>query len=214
MHYVKRVALWSLGLLLFAAVIVTAFLAIAGDNFYRWAAGRLLEGSIDRTIHFDGTFSFDVTLEPTLEALPELGPIMASGRLTGRNGTYRLDGLRFTIGAKNSLWIEASGALETLRPQQDNPLDGVMLKVTFALPSSKVLSQLIPPEVPELKNITGHFDVGGLSGRCDRERHLGPTGNGSLSCAPGITRRFRFHSDKVLEAQDSIRFGIDIRFFR
>ena len=96
-----------------------------------------------------------------VEALPELGPIMASGRLTGRNGTYRLDGLRFTIGAKNTLWIEASGALETLRPQQDNPLDGVMLKVTFALPSSKVLSQLIPPEVPELKNITGHFDVEG-----------------------------------------------------
>ena len=66
MHYVKRVALWSLGLLLFSAVIVTAFLAIAGDNFYRWAAGRLLEGSIDRTIHFDGTFSFDISLEPTL----------------------------------------------------------------------------------------------------------------------------------------------------
>ncbi len=66
MHYVKRITLWSLGLLLFSAAFIAAFLAIAGDNFYRWAAGQLLEGSIDRTIHVDGTFSFDVGLEPTL----------------------------------------------------------------------------------------------------------------------------------------------------
>ena len=66
MHYVKRIALWSFGLLLFSVAIIAAFLAIAGDNFYRWAAGQLLEGSIDRTIHVDGTFSFDVGLEPTL----------------------------------------------------------------------------------------------------------------------------------------------------
>jgi hypothetical protein len=66
MHYVKHIALWSLGLLLFSVAIIAAFLAIAGDGFYRWAAGQLLEGSIDRTIHVDGTFSFDVGLEPTL----------------------------------------------------------------------------------------------------------------------------------------------------
>ena len=94
-------------------------------------------------------------------ALPELGPIMASGRLSGRDGTYRLDDLRFTIGAKNTLWIEASGAVETLRPEQEHPLEGLTLKVAFALPSIKAFSHLIPPEVPELRKVTGHFDVRG-----------------------------------------------------
>jgi hypothetical protein len=96
-----------------------------------------------------------------VEALPELGPITASGRLSGRDGTYRLDDLRLTIGAKNRLWIKASGAIETLRLEQEHPLEGFTLKVAFALPSSKAFSQLIPPEVPELRKVTGHFDVGG-----------------------------------------------------
>ena len=95
------------------------------------------------------------------EALPELGPIVASGRLSGREGAYRLDDLRFTIGGKNTLWIEASGALKTLRLEHDQPLEGLMLKVAFALPSSKAFSRLIPPKVPELRKVTGRFDIGG-----------------------------------------------------
>ncbi len=66
MQYVKRIVLWSLGFLLLSAAGMAVFLATAGDGFYRWAAGRLLEGSVDRTIQVDGTFSFDVGLEPTL----------------------------------------------------------------------------------------------------------------------------------------------------
>jgi len=36
-----------------------------------------------------------------------------------------------------------------------------MLKVAFALPSSKAFSRLIPPKVPELRKVTGRFDIGG-----------------------------------------------------
>jgi uncharacterized protein involved in outer membrane biogenesis len=66
MRRVKKIILMSLGLFLLAAVAIVLFLATAGDGFYRWAARQLLEDAIDRTIHVDGTFSFDVGLEPTL----------------------------------------------------------------------------------------------------------------------------------------------------
>jgi len=134
-------------------------------------------------------------------ALPELGPIMASMRLSGREGTYRIDDLRFTIGTKTSLWIEASGALETLRPEQQHPLEGLVLKVAFALPSSKAFSHLIPPDMPELRKITGRFDVGGspeaLSISKARIEAEGPGGLagvatgqiGSLSLVPGFAMK-------------------------
>ena len=66
MRRVKRIVLWSLGLLLMAVALIVAFLATVGDGFYRWTAQKLLEDAINRTIHVDGTFSFDVGLEPTL----------------------------------------------------------------------------------------------------------------------------------------------------
>jgi uncharacterized protein involved in outer membrane biogenesis len=62
----RKVALWALGLLLLSATVIVAFLAIAGDGFYRWAATQLLENALDRQVHVDGTFSFDVGLEPSL----------------------------------------------------------------------------------------------------------------------------------------------------
>ena len=66
MRRLKDIALWSLGLLLLSATGIVVFLATAGDDFYRWAARQLLEGAIDRPVHVEGTFSFDVGLEPTL----------------------------------------------------------------------------------------------------------------------------------------------------
>ena len=66
MRRVKVIALWSLGLLLLSVFGTVVFLATAGDDFYRWAARQLLERSIDRRVNVEGTFSFDVGLEPTL----------------------------------------------------------------------------------------------------------------------------------------------------
>ena len=63
---IRKVTLWSLGLLLLSAAVIAVFLATAGDDFYRWAARQLLEDALDRQVHVDGTFSFDVGLEPTL----------------------------------------------------------------------------------------------------------------------------------------------------
>jgi hypothetical protein len=66
MRRVKGIVLWSIGLLLLSAASIIVFLATAGDDFYRRAARQLLESAIDRQVHVEGTFSFDVGLEPTL----------------------------------------------------------------------------------------------------------------------------------------------------
>ncbi len=66
MRRAKKIVLWSLGALLLAASTAVVFLATAGDDFYRWAMQQAIEGTIDREIHADGSFSFDVGLEPAL----------------------------------------------------------------------------------------------------------------------------------------------------
>ncbi len=66
MRRTKMIVLWSFGVLLSAALATVIFLATAGDGFYRWAMRQAIEGRIDREIRVDGSFSFDVGLEPTL----------------------------------------------------------------------------------------------------------------------------------------------------
>jgi hypothetical protein len=95
------------------------------------------------------------------KSLPELGPLVASARLSRTKGAYRFEDARLTLGAKDKFWVEASGTLGALRPEQEEPLDDIALTVSFALPSSKALPQLFAPEVPELKKVTGRFDVRG-----------------------------------------------------
>ncbi len=96
-----------------------------------------------------------------VESLPELGPVTATARLSRAEGVYRLDDLRFTLGAKDTLWIEASGALGDLRLEQEGFLENIALTVSLAMPSSKAFAQAVPPEIPELRNIKGSFDVRG-----------------------------------------------------
>ncbi len=62
----KAIVGWVLGLLLLLTAGTAVFLATAGDDFYRWAARQLLADAFDRPVHFDGTFSLDLGLEPTL----------------------------------------------------------------------------------------------------------------------------------------------------
>ena len=63
MRRTKMIVLWSFGALLLAASAVVVFLAVAGDEFYRWVMRQTIEGTIDREIRADGTFSFNVGLE-------------------------------------------------------------------------------------------------------------------------------------------------------
>jgi peptidoglycan hydrolase-like protein with peptidoglycan-binding domain len=104
------------------------------------------------------TRSPDVKFEDTL---PELGPVRASVRLSRSKGAYRLDDLRLTLGTKDVLWVEASGTLGILRPGRDAPLEGLALTVRAALPSSKTLPQVFPPDLPELRKLRARFDVRG-----------------------------------------------------
>lgn len=66
MHRAKLIVLSSLGVALLTVFAAVIFLAAAGDDFYRWALQQAIEGSLDRQIVVDGSFSFDVGLEPTL----------------------------------------------------------------------------------------------------------------------------------------------------
>ena len=66
MGRLKRIVSWSLGLLLTSAVLIAVLLWIAGNDILRWAAQDLLEGSIDRKVHIDGTFSVEFGWVPGL----------------------------------------------------------------------------------------------------------------------------------------------------
>ena len=70
MRRAMKAMMWALGGLLLAAAAGLTFLATAGDDFYRWAAKQALEGQIERKIHVEGSFSFDVGLEPRLSKIP------------------------------------------------------------------------------------------------------------------------------------------------
>ena len=63
---IKKVVVWGLGLMLLSVAGVAVFLTVAGDDFYRWAADRVLEDAIDRRVEIDGSFSLDLGMEPTL----------------------------------------------------------------------------------------------------------------------------------------------------
>ena len=66
MRRAKTSVLWTLGALLLSTLAAVIFLATADDDFYRWAMQQAIEGTIDREIRVDESFSFDVGLEPTL----------------------------------------------------------------------------------------------------------------------------------------------------
>jgi uncharacterized protein involved in outer membrane biogenesis len=135
------------------------------------------------------------------KSLPELGPLMASARLSGTEGAYLFEGARLTLGTKELFWVEASGTLGALRLEQKEPLEGIALAVGFSLPSSKAIPQLFPPTVPELKKITGRFNVRGSPGalsisqaRIEAEGPDGLVGTATgrvakLSLLPGLATR-------------------------
>jgi len=66
MPHIKSIALWSFGVILLGAIAIVAFLTIAGDDFYRWMMRQAIEGTIDREIRAEGSFSFSVGLEPSV----------------------------------------------------------------------------------------------------------------------------------------------------
>jgi len=66
MRRAKIIALWTLGVFLLSILGAVIFLATAGDDFYRWAMQQAIEGRLDREVRVDGSFSFDVGLEPAL----------------------------------------------------------------------------------------------------------------------------------------------------
>lgn len=98
-------------------------------------------------------------------------------------GSYRLDDLRLTLGTRDALWVEAFGTLGTLRPWREAPMEGLGLTVSFALPSSKTLPKVFPPNLPELRKLRGRFNVLGsleafsiASARIEAEGPNGLTG--------------------------------------
>lgn len=62
----KKIILWSSATLLALLLLVVVVLATAGEEFYRWALAYAIEGTIDRKVHVDGTFSLDLGGHPTL----------------------------------------------------------------------------------------------------------------------------------------------------
>ena len=66
MRRAKKIVLWTLAITLSALTAAVIFLAVAGDDFYRWAMRQAIAGAIDREVRVDGTFSFDLGAQPTL----------------------------------------------------------------------------------------------------------------------------------------------------
>jgi peptidoglycan hydrolase-like protein with peptidoglycan-binding domain len=97
------------------------------------------------------------------ESLPELGPVTAAVRLSREDGAYRFDDLNLAFGAKDALRVDVTGTLGALRPEGDVALEEIALAVSFAVPSSRTFSQMLPPEVPEFRKVRGRFDVQGTT---------------------------------------------------
>ncbi len=97
-----------------------------------------------------------------LEALvARLAPVSAEARLTRAAGAFRLDELRVTLGARKTLWLEASGSLEALRPGAGAPVEDLALAVRVAAASSRALAPLLPTDLPEITGIEGRFELEG-----------------------------------------------------
>jgi hypothetical protein len=59
------------------------------------------------------------------------------------------DGLAATVAGEGAKFSLATGVTE------------IALSASFAVPSSQTFAHMLPPEAPELRNVTGRFDVGG-----------------------------------------------------
>jgi hypothetical protein len=59
------------------------------------------------------------------------------------------DGLAATVAGEGAKFSLATGVTE------------IALSASFAVPSSQTFAQMLPPEAPELRNVTGRFDVQG-----------------------------------------------------
>ena len=94
-------------------------------------------------------------------SLPELGPVTATVRLSREGEDYRFDDLNLTLGATEGPRIAVTGALGTLRPERDVPLEEIALQVTFGVPSSQVFAQAFAPELPEFTEVDGGFRLTG-----------------------------------------------------
>jgi len=94
-------------------------------------------------------------------SLPELGPVTATVRLSREGEDYRFDDLNFTLGATEGPRIAVTGALGTLRPESDVPLEEIALQVTFGAPSSQVFVQAFALELPEFTEVAGGFRLTG-----------------------------------------------------
>ncbi len=66
MRQLRAVLLWFCGGMALLVVSAVAFLALAGDDFYRRTGGYLLESVLDREVRLEGTFAVTLGLEPTL----------------------------------------------------------------------------------------------------------------------------------------------------
>lgn len=66
MRRATKIVLWSFGALLSTMAAAVFFLAVAGDDFYRWAMRQAIEGALNREVRVDGTYSFELGWQPTL----------------------------------------------------------------------------------------------------------------------------------------------------
>jgi uncharacterized protein involved in outer membrane biogenesis len=66
LRHLSAVLLWFGGGLALLVVAAVAFMALAGEDFYRRTGVYLLESALDRNVRLDGTFAVTLDLEPTL----------------------------------------------------------------------------------------------------------------------------------------------------
>ena len=109
------------------------------------------------------------------QALPELGPIEASGRLSGGNGAYRLDDLQLTIGATTgtgALVQPAQSPAARLTGQIGDlmALKQVALSASFEVPITSLLGPNTPAQEASLGAIRGQFSLSDADGSLGIEK--------------------------------------------
>jgi len=82
--------------------------------------------------------------------LPELGPVVGSGKLSGRAGVPRLSEILVEVGRRDAAWARVTGEIADLLR-----LRGVELEAAFGSESLRHLSPLVGQRAPEIGALNG-----------------------------------------------------------
>jgi len=130
------------------------------------------------------------------EAIPLLGPVAGTARVSMISDVLQIDGIKLTAGNKQKLQIAASGEIKLAITNTQRVLAGLKLDIDLQAPSTASLTPLVGTEIPALGVINGVAHVSDTSGvaavtaldiNIDKGKDLQVAVNGSVADLEKLT---------------------------